>query len=280
MKMTALETESARGLQVWRNRDPSAMSKAHLHADLEMNVVLEGEPLRYVQRGRIVEIPAKRLALFWGGIPHQLFAPKTPIDGVWLTLPLPWALQWDLPGNAVQRLLAGDVWMETDDADDPEVILRWVDDFASGHPHREGVMRLEIEARVYRMALNHERVGPRTSVRPGNSGEARLQEITTCIAERYTQSLRVTEVAETVGLNSRYMMRLFKNYTGMTVLEYLLRLRVAHAQHLLITGDDKIIDIALASGFDTLSAFYRAFKTYGSGENPGSYRRRHRSGLR
>ena len=34
------------------------------------------------------------------------------MDGVWLTLPLPWVLQWDLPGDPVHELLAGEVWME------------------------------------------------------------------------------------------------------------------------------------------------------------------------
>lgn len=254
------------------------MSGAHLHADLELNLALEGGPLRYLQRGRIVEIPAGRMALFWGGIPHQLLSPDTAVDGVWLTLPLPWALQWELPGDPVHRLLAGEVWVESEGADDPELTRRWVDDFASGDPHRLRVMRLEIEARVHRMVLNRPDQPPTVSVRAGNPGEARLQEITACLAERYTEPLRMEDIAGAVGLNPRYMMRLFKDCTGMTVWEYLLRLRIAHAQQQLIAGGDKIITIALACGFETLSAFYRAFKEYGGGESPGEFRRKHRMG--
>jgi len=115
---------------------------------LELNLALEGGPLRYLQRGRIVEIPAGRMALFWGGIPHRLLSPDTAVDGVWLTLPLPRALQWELPGDPVHRLLAGEVWVESESADDPELTRRWVDDFASGDPHRLRVMRLEIDAVV------------------------------------------------------------------------------------------------------------------------------------
>ena len=277
MEKKSLKQEDARGLQVWRNQVPPRMSMAHLHADLEMNLVLEGEPLRYLQRGRIVEIPVGRLAMFWGGIPHQLLSPDTAVDGVWLTLPLPWVLQWDLPGDPVHEWLAGEVWMEREGADDPGLTLRWVEDFASGDPHRLRVMRLEIEARVYRMVLNRNGDTARNTGGAGNPGEARLQEITACLAERYTESLRVDEIAKSVGLNPRYMMRLFKDCTGMTVWEYLLRLRVAHAQQQLIAGNDKIINIALASGFETLSAFYRAFREYGGGDSPGEFRGRHRN---
>lgn len=277
MAKKSLEKESARGLQVWRNRDAPMMTLAHLHADLEINLVLKGEPLRYLQQGRIVEIPVGRMALFWGGIPHQLLSPDTAVDGVWLTLPLPWVLQWDLPGDPVHGLLAGEVWMETEAADDPELTLRWVEDYASGDPHRLRVMRLEIEARVHRMMLNGSGGSGGGSVKPGNPGEARLQEITAFLAEHYTESLRVEDIAEAVGLNPRYMMQLFKDSTGLTVWEYLLRLRVAHAQQQLIAGNDKIIGIAMNSGFETLSAFYRAFKEYGGGESPGAFRAKHRA---
>jgi len=276
MAKNTLTSEAARGLQVWRNREPPVMSMAHLHADLEMNLVLEGEPLRYLQRGRIVEIPAGRMALFWGGIPHQLLSPETAVDGVWVTLPLPWALQWDLPGDPVQGLLAGDVWIESDGADAPELTLRWVDDFASGDPHRLRVMRLEIEARVRRMALNRSGEDPGTTARAGDPGEARLQEITAFLAAHYTESLQVEDIAKAVDLNPRYMMRLFKNSTGLTIWEYLLRLRIAHAQQQLISTESKMIDVAMDCGFDSLSSFYRAFHEYSGKSSPGLFRQQHR----
>lgn len=271
-----IKTESALGLKVWRISDTPIMPLSHVHADLEMNLVLKGEPLRYLQQGRVLEIPVGRMALFWGGIPHQLLSPPTALDGVWLTLPLPWVLQWKLPGDPVYGLLAGEVWMESDRADDPELTLRWVEDYASGDPHRLRVMRLEIEARVHRMMLNGAGKPGGGAVRPGNPGEARLQEITAYLAGHYTESLRVEDIAKAVGLNPRYMMQLFKDSTGLTVWEYLLRLRVAHAQQQLIAGNDKIIGVAMNCGFETLSAFYRAFKAYGGGKSPGEFRLKHR----
>ena len=46
---------------------------------------------------------------------------------------------------------------------------------------------------------------------------------------------------------------------GVTFTEYMRELRVSKAVQLLDTGEDKIVDVALACGFSSVSAFYSAF---------------------
>jgi AraC family transcriptional regulator, melibiose operon regulatory protein len=99
--------EASIGWRVWWMEDLSVMARAHTHADVEINVPLLGGPLRYLHAGRVVEVPAGTLALFWGGIPHQLLSPASDCEGVWLTIPLPWVLQWEIPEPFTQRLLTG-----------------------------------------------------------------------------------------------------------------------------------------------------------------------------
>jgi transcriptional regulator GlxA family with amidase domain len=70
------------------------------------------------------------------------------------------------------------------------------------------------------------------------------------------------------------MMRLFRRLTGISVWEYVLRLRVAHAQRLLITTNKKIADLAMESGFVSIAPFYAAFKKWGGGGSPVDYRRK------
>jgi AraC-like DNA-binding protein len=55
------------------------------------------------------------------------------------------------------------------------------------------------------------------------------------------------------------------------VIDYLTQQRVAHAQQMLITSDANVADIALESGFQTLSHFYSAFARL-CGTSPGKYR--------
>jgi transcriptional regulator GlxA family with amidase domain len=52
---------------------------------------------------------------------------------------------------------------------------------------------------------------------------------------------------------------------------YVTRLRVSRAQQLLATSDDKVVDVALSSGFNSLSRFNDVFKK-SCGSSPREYR--------
>lgn len=73
------------------------------------------------------------------------------------------------------------------------------------------------------------------------------------------------------------MMRLFRSLAGISVWKYVLQFRVAHAQRLSITTNDKIADLAVASGFGSLAPVYAAFKKWSGGASPGDYR--HKAGM-
>ena len=246
----------------------------HTHSDIEINVPLQGEGLRYLYAGKIYEVPSGRLAVFWGGIPHQLLSGKKRSEGVWLTLPLPWVLQWDLPGNLARRLLAGELVVEKTAQDNTSTVPRWVEDFESGGTARRRVFLIELEARLYRLGLCHSAETGTSEKNPVSGGESRLVEITSLIAARYCEEVTVEEIASRLSLNPRYMMRLFRRLTGISVWEYVLRLRVAHAQRLLITTNKKIADLAMESGFGSVAPFYAAFKKWGGGGSPVDYRRK------
>ena len=70
------------------------------------------------------------------------------------------------------------------------------------------------------------------------------------------------EVACAVGLSERSMQRRFREDVGMSWSETLTRLRMIHAVQLLAADDFSIIQIAGESGFSSLSAFNRAFRTF------------------
>jgi len=275
MRHPPIHNLASSGLLVWKMHGSAAMARPHIHADLEINIPLEGKPLRYLRAGRIFEVPVGRMVFFWGGIPHQLLAPADRCSGVWMTLPLAMAFQWDLPGKAVRQALAGEVFMESAFADCATPTLRWVEDFKSGEPSRRRVMLLEIESRIRRMLLYRSK-SKKPSLQPQNRGEAHLQAITAHLAARYTESVDMKSIASALGLNPRYMMGVFKRMTGMTILEYLHRLRISHARQQLISTDCKIIDVALESGFQSVSAFYAAFQRFGSKDSPRAFRRRNR----
>ena len=91
--------------------------------------------------------------------------------------------------------------------------------------------------------------------------------------EMFKTEINLSKLAETYNRNEKYMGRLFKKSVGMSFAEYKQEKRLELAESLLVSGNDRIIDIALECGFNNISYFNRSFqKKYGS--TPTEYRRR------
>lgn len=89
----------------------------------------------------------------------------------------------------------------------------------------------------------------------------------------YDQPWSLTDVAREVGVHPVYLCRAFSEHLGMTLGQYVRKLRVRRGWQLLSIGNDgKIADIANESGFADESHFSREFgKVYGI--SPGRYSR-------
>lgn len=81
------------------------------------------------------------------------------------------------------------------------------------------------------------------------------------ITEHCTENLTVDELALLAGFSKFHFIRLFKQFTNVTCYEYLIQKRIELAERLLIEPDLTITQIALQSGFGSLSSFNRVFKT-------------------
>jgi|GEM_PF-5209466 AraC-type DNA-binding domain-containing proteins len=82
---------------------------------------------------------------------------------------------------------------------------------------------------------------------------------------------RLAGAAAYAGLSPEYTARLFKKATGMTVSEYIRRLRVDEAKNLLATTEKNLSEIARATGYASLTVFSRNFKRE-AGQTPSQYR--------
>lgn len=76
--------------------------------------------------------------------------------------------------------------------------------------------------------------------------------------------VEVADVAEHCGYSEFYLMKLFKAFTGFSVVDYANRLRLFYAEKLLTCGNRAVCDVARAVGFDNVSYFNRQFlRLYG-----------------
>ena len=80
-------------------------------------------------------------------------------------------------------------------------------------------------------------------------------------------------LAREAKVSIAYLCRLFKAYTGKTVVAYLVERRLQAATWKLREGDEKVLSIALACGFNDLAYFNRTFKRI-VGKTPSAYRRK------
>ena len=82
----------------------------------------------------------------------------------------------------------------------------------------------------------------------------------TYINQKYMENLTLEEVASVSGFSKFHFTRVFKQYMNMTFYEYLNSKRVKRAEELLYNKEMSITDVAMNSGFSSLSAFNRTFK--------------------
>ena len=108
-----------------------------------------------------------------------------------------------------------------------------------------------------------------------------MQEDQIDLAIRYIQEnpekkLTREEVAEYIHLNEDYFSRLFKEKTGYTVKDYIIKEKIKLAKELLATTNMSISIISLKTGFGNFSHFSRTFKKC-EGITPNDYREREQS---
>lgn len=107
------------------------------------------------------------------------------------------------------------------------------------------------------------------------TSHARIKEIsaaTVYIEQRLDQALAISEVANEVGLSPFHFQRLFFSTVGENVSEYVKRRRLEKgAKILLSTPELSVIDVAMDCGFQSHSAFSRAFKAQ-FGQSPSAFR--------
>jgi AraC-like DNA-binding protein len=258
---------------------PSRMQRPDHHNEVELNF-LESGSVTYLLGSQEVVVEVGRLGVFWAAVPHQIVDFSAGTAYFVVTIPLQYFLQWRLPEDFVHPLMQGRLLSEPNDgrADSDAVsFTRWEDDLQRNAPRLERPVLLEMQARLFRLALE-------LSTAP-DEGQSRLAAITdigltkvermACfVAQHYTEKLTVKQVSELVKLHPNYAMNLFQKTFRMTLVTFLTQHRVAHAQRLLVASNQTATEIALQSGFQSLSRFNAAFRR-ACGCSPREYRKSH-----
>lgn len=89
--------------------------------------------------------------------------------------------------------------------------------------------------------------------------------------DKLARPVIMTEIADGCHMTSRSLARRIRSDTGMSWGELLRRMRMIRATELLSEPESQVLEVALSTGYESLSAFNRAFQAF-SGVTPSRYR--------
>src|SRR6266568_1980847 len=135
----------------------------------------------------------------------------------------------------------------------------------------ERVMLLEVEARLRRIAQTMPSQPPLPTQQMTTRLHQKVEAMICFITEHYMEPLQLGQIAQAVGLHPGYATELFRKSFGLSIMGYLLQHRVAHAQRLLATTDQTVLNVAMEAGFTSASRFYATFQKI-TGQSPRAYR--------
>lgn len=236
--------------RVWHHRAGlRPMARPHSHADLEVNLVIEGT-CSYVIDGRRVSLRVGTMLFLHAGEDH-LLCDASVDHRMWLTVWRPrlvrQAVEAGLDAAAASERPSS-IELRQLPSDATKRLARLFADVA-GSPHlASGPVHLLWRCREEFAAAADVAVA---AAHPAVVQAARLL--------RVDPGLSLAEVAEEVGLSSDRLGRVFLAQTGLALVDYRSRIRLERLCAAWQPGAD-LLTLALAAGFGSYSAFNRAFR--------------------
>ncbi len=252
---------------------PPGPPSGHIHDALEI-CAFEGGSVTMLYGGKTISVPENRLVIHWGMLPHQVVRRDPLALVVGIHLPLVWFLQWQIPAHLTARLLGLDLLIEPprqQPCSDLAMLKNW--HHLLGKHGREGipVVLAEVRARLLGLALSHNDLRDDGLIKADHLAPSAFHRTLQEITQHFREPLQIARLAKQAGISPRHLTRIFHEHTGQTINEYLTRLRLSHAQRLLITTDRKVIDVMYDCGFTCSTHFYKVFREQ-AGCTPRHYR--------
>lgn len=101
-----------------------------------------------------------------------------------------------------------------------------------------------------------------------------IKNIKNYINSNFEFDINIKVIADIFHYNQKYLGRLFKKGTGISISEYINYIRINEARRLLLTPELKIIHIANKIGYNNVTYFNKQFKDL-VGTTPLNYRKKH-----
>lgn len=124
---------------------------------------------------------------------------------------------------------------------------------------------------VYRLLKKSENVDYKKKKFDYDTSEATFFKLLRYIDREYLNIKYIKDVSDELSYSNYYLTHLFKQYSGMTIKEYILNKKVTDAKNLLLTTNLSVADLSDYLNFSTYHTFTQAFKRI-AGISPTEYK--------
>lgn len=261
--LTAQGHENKFGFQ---RHQPEVMGFSHWHGHIEINFLF-GCTAEYLINGQKISVPEGRMILFWASIPHQMIAAHGDGEMINLYIPLQAFLAWKYNDDFIREILNGEV-LVSDNLHVVDKLLtdQWEADLEKQQLPMTIQVIDEMRNRIRRMSLETystfelSKTKDSSANRSMVAGLPHIQSILLYIADNYDSKITIEDVVKDTGLHPNYAMKLFQRVMKISIKQYINKLRLQHAQALLIDTNAPVLNIALEAGFGSISRFYDIFQ--------------------
>ena len=95
---------------------------------------------------------------------------------------------------------------------------------------------------------------------PDAASLLRVADVIALLEKEYKKPWKLTDLVRTANMSKGNLIRIFKNATNQTPIEYLIEIRIQHSIDLLCLTDMPVTEIAYQVGFNDGNYFSRYFK--------------------
>lgn len=99
-----------------------------------------------------------------------------------------------------------------------------------------------------------------------------VQNCVNYIDKHYGDNISLRDLADELDINNAYLSRIFKKEVGLSVTDYINKVRVEQAKSLIQQSHKKMYEIAELTGFNSTQRFFAIFKKF-VGQSPGDYKK-------
>lgn len=271
----AVEFHNESTMRIWYNEQPDLYS-AHWHTALEIimpmenfyDVQIAGEPY-HVKPGEVIVIPP--------GEVHELIAPPNGKRFIFL---FDISMITQLKGFAgIQSLLVQPLYITPETYphiydEVYQILVQMRNEYFNKTEYAELViysLLLNFFVKFGYNRINTENLFPNVRLYKQKEYVQKFNNLMDYIDAHYMEDLNLEDIAESIGFSKFHFSRLFKQYTNFTFCDYLCYRRIKVAEELLAEPDLSITEIAMQSGFPSISTFNRLFKQH-KNCTPSEYR--------